>query len=191
MFKYLPYALQGLAALGGVALGLWLKSNAVPAQDEPIAAHAEAADHATETKAAPGKASKQKEGNKPKEKKSSHGGHGAAMSEGSAPSGFMKFSRQFIIPVLDKSGVRSLVVMDINIEVPPSVTESVYQREPKLRDAMLSALLKLSNSGAFSAKLLDQANLESVRAELLSSARSIIGEDAQNVLILNITRQDV
>jgi len=189
MLKYLPYAIQGIAALGGVALGLWLKSSAAPATREPVAAHEQAASHDAESTPAPKKPAKEAAAHKPKGKKAGHGGHGE--SKGDEQSGFMKFSRQFVIPVLDKSGVKSLVVMDINIEVPPDEAESVYQREPKLRDALLSALLKLSNSGAFSAKLLDQSNLDGVRAELLKAARSIIGEDAQNVLILNITRQDV
>ncbi len=191
MLKYIPYAIQGLAALGGVALGLWLKSAGAPAEKEPVATHGEEASHGAEAKAAPEKATKKKEAPTKKGKKADHGGHSDAKADDSTSSGFMKFSRQFVIPVLDKSGVSSLIVMDINIEVPPGVAESVYLREPKIRDAMLSALLKLSNAGAFSARLLDKANLDDVRAELLTAARSVIGADAQNVLILNITRQDV
>ncbi|HRX40253.1 MAG TPA: hypothetical protein P5072_12525, partial [Parvularculaceae bacterium] len=63
--------------------------------------------------------------------------------------------------------------------------------EPKLRDSMLSVLLDLSNRGAFNEVMLDPANQENIRAELLDAARSVIGPDALSILILSIARQDV
>ncbi|MBB5517320.1 hypothetical protein [Amphiplicatus metriothermophilus] len=198
MLKYLPYALQLLAVVGGAAGGLWLKSATAPAAEPARArdeAKAAAASHGPvehkKAEAAPKKADKKAEGKRAGDKKA--GGHGGGHGEADADAayGFMKFSRQFVVPVIGDGGVRALVLMDINIEVPPAVTESVYSQEPKLRDALLASLLQLSNSGAFDEHILERANMELVRNELLRAARSVIGEDAQNVLILNVARQDV
>lgn len=199
MLKYLPYAIQGVAIIAGVAGGLFLKSmGSGAAEEEPAheeaSAHEEAPAHAETSAIAGGKdkkAAHKKDAQKKKEKKDSGhgGGHGEESADGA--SGYMKFSRQFVVPVIGEAGVASLVVLDINIEVPPSEAERVYLQEPKLRDSLLATLLALSNNGAFSNQLLEQGNLDAMRARLLESARSIIGDSALNVLILNITRQDV
>ena len=203
--KAVPFVIHALAVFGGVSGGVWLKSTLAAEAGKP--AHAD--DHETAEKkagkhGATGHDAKPKDQHAAKEKKTdkkaakdSHGGgggHGGGHDSGSdsaGDTGFMKFSRQFVVPVIAASGVRSLVVMDINIEVPPGMEETVYTREPKLRDSMLAAMLNLSNRGAFNQNLLDARNLDSIRSELLTAARTVIGEDAQNVLILNITRQDV
>ena len=203
--KALTAGVQALAVFGGVAAGLTLKSGATPASGSAVETGAPAAgdghgeassDKKGETEK-PAKAAKDKKAKEKKPARGEHGGgHGDAKSgehgdEASGEAGFMKFSRQFVVPVIDPSGVRSLVVMDINIETPPGGAEATYAREPKLRDAMLAALLGLSNRGAFDQHLLERENLDIIRAELLAAARSVIGDDAANILILNITRQDV
>lgn len=210
MLKYLPYAIQGVAVIGGVAGGLYLKSITTGAPEEPTheeqaadsheastGEHAEAdkkgdkrKDAKSEKKDAKKKNAK-KDAKKEEKKAGDHGGGHGKDAGDEAAYGYMKFSRQFVVPVIGQSGVTSMIVLDINIEVPPSETEKVYLQEPKLRDSLLSTLLSLSNNGAFSSQILDQANLDAMRARLLESARAIIGESAQNVLILNITRQDV
>ncbi|MEQ8936413.1 MAG: flagellar basal body-associated FliL family protein [Amphiplicatus sp.] len=201
--KAIPFVIHALAVFGGVSGGVWLKSAPAAGADKP--AHTDdhkAPDKKADSHGAPAHDAKPKDQHAAKEKKAdqkkaakdSHGGgggHGASDSDSAGDTGFMKFSRQFVVPVITSSGVRSLVVMDINIEVPPGMEESIYTREPKLRDSILAAMLNLSNRGAFNQNLLDGRNLDSIRADLLSAARSVIGEDAQNVLILNITRQDV
>lgn len=187
MLKYLPYLIQALFMIGGLSLGLWLKSGSAPgassSQQETIEASSEAGADAA---GASDEGGKKKHAGKSKKS----GGHGKAGAD-DTPFGYMKFSRQFVVPVVGSTGVNSLVVMDINIEVPPEVTESVYAREPKLRDAVLGALLSLSNTGAFNNDLLDKSNIDKIRAQLLEAAQSVIGKDAQNVLILSIARQDV
>lgn len=202
--KIVPLVIQALAVFGGASAGIVLKSS-FPASDEAAAGHED--DHGKAAKAeAKGGHGDAAHADKPKDKhaakkdkhgddkaaQNSHGGgHGAPAAETTGGSSFMKFSRQFVVPVITASGVRSLVVMDINIEVPPGMEESIYTREPKLRDSMLATLLSLSNRGAFNQNLLDAANLDTIRSELLRAARTVVGEDAENVLILNITRQDV
>lgn len=193
MLKFLPYAIQALFILGGLSLGLWLKSGVLSGSSGERAA----ASHQTEGERGKDKHADNSEHKKPEKKesrgakKSEKSGHGDAGEGADSAYGYLKFSRQFVVPVVGASGVRSLVVMDINIEMPSAATEQAYLREPKLRDSLLGALLGLSNKGAFNEKILDQSNLDVIREDLLKAARAIIGEDAQNVLILSIARQDV
>ncbi len=198
--KAVPFVIQALAVFGGVSGGVWLKSTlAADAGDKSShegghKAPDKADKHGDKSKDQ--HAAKDKKESGKKTAKDSHGGghgggHGADSAKSESDTGFMKFSRQFVVPVIAPSGVRSLVVMDINIEVPPGMEETVYTREPKLRDSMLAVMLNLSNRGAFDQNLLHERNLDIIRSELLGAARTVIGDDAQNVLILNITRQDV
>jgi hypothetical protein len=193
MLKYLPYAIQALFVVGGLSLGLWLKTGALPGapaaasheaeEAHPAEAHAKAADAKKPEK----KPAKDAHGDKKKKK----GGHGESSEAADSPYGYLKFSRQFVVPIVGSAGVTSLVVMDINIEMPPDATEGAYTLEPKLRDSILGALLDLSHKGAFGENFLDQGNLDNVRGELLAAARAIIGDEARNVMILSIARQDV
>lgn len=195
MLKYILIGVQGLAVIGGVSLGVWAKSLTAAA---PGDSHDATAPHtAEEAHAESGKAAKaeKKAAHGAKEKDAhagkAHAASGDASKEEASQNGYMKFSRQFVVPVIGSAGVRSLVVMDINVEVPAALTESIYTREPKLRDTLLSTLLRLSNEGVFDEGLLDAQTQATIRAELLGSARAVIGENALNILILNITRQDV
>lgn len=196
MLKFLPYAIQALFVVGGLSLGLWLKTGALPgapaaASHEAGEAHpAEAHAKVSEAKKSEKKPAKDAHGDKKKTEKKK-GGHGEAGGADDSPYGYLKFSRQFVVPVVGSAGVNSLVVMDINIEVPPDATEGAYTLEPKLRDSILGALLDLSNKGAFGEAFLDPGNLDNVRSELLTAARAIIGEEARSVMILSIARQDV
>lgn len=208
MLKYLPYAIQVLALVAGATAGVVVKSagGSGASHEEAQASEdiLEKAGDGEEAKAAHEKEPKKeayasKEKPKKKKKSGSHGegeekakeksgGHG---EKDAASDGYMRFGRQFIVPVISKDGVKSLVVMDINLEVPPAATETIYQSEPKLRDALLSTLLRLSNEGAFSGVVFNESNLDDIRADLLEAAHSVIGDDALGVLILSFTRQDV
>jgi flagellar protein FliL len=199
MIKIIAIVLQVVAVAGGVALGLSLRSpNADVSAVEDSSHETEAASdesHGADNKAEKPKSEKKKKKKKKKKSasghekpKSGHDGGGASASDGSS---YMKFSRQFIVPVISHNGVGSLVALDINLELSASADENVYLQEPKLRDAMLSALLRLSNEGAFNAKLLQPENMEKIRDGLFTSAQSILGEDVTGVLILNMARQDL
>lgn len=196
MLKYLPYAIQALALVGGGAAGVLIKTaggapeNGPIAEEAPAKAEGEGGAHAAASEKAPGEEARKAENKPGKEAKAKNkgGGHGAKEAPGE---GYMRFGRQFIVPVIGPNGVKSLIAMDINLEVPPSESETIYQSEPKIRDALLSTLLKLSNEGAFSGEVFDEGNLDAIRAELLESARSVVGEDALSVLILGFTRQDI
>ncbi len=159
--------------------GLWLKFTPDAGADH---VEIEADDHALVTHDNTNE-------NAEKKKNKSGGGHGA--DNMNSDNGYMKFSRQFIVPVLDKAGVNSLVILELNIEVPSNATETIYVKEPKLRDVLLSRLLQLSNGGAFDDQITEQRKLDTLRVELLEAAQGVIGESAINILILNISRQNV
>lgn len=189
MMKIVSILLQVVFVSLGALGGLWLKSGGDSASAENAEAHGDADaahgdDHGKEDK-------KAKKDKKKKNKKDDHGGDDGHGSSGSDDEfSFMKFGRQFIVPVIRSDDVNALVVLDINLELNPSAAERAYSREPKIRDAILSTLLTLSNEGAFEDKLLDEENMAQVRARLLTSAQTILGEDAIDILILSMARQD-
>lgn len=185
--KIVSIVLQLIGVVAGVFLGLSMKSSGGQDGAGGSSAHAE-------EKHDDGHGKKEKKKGKKKDKKGgkSHGkkdGHGSG--EEDAAYGFLKFSRQFIVPVVQADHVQSLVILDINLEVDPSATERAYSQEPKVRDALLRALFTLSNEGAFSGGFVDEENMEKVRTSLLTAAHGIIGDDVTEVLILNVARQDL
>ena len=181
MIKIVSLLLQVVGVGAGVYLGLWLKAGS---PDAPNAGSEESTQTTEKTKAANAKADEKKEKNNKKD------GHG----EDSGDNGdlaFMKFSRQFIVPVVQSNGVNALVMLDINLEVSPSATDIAYAQEPKVRDALLSTLLQLSTEGAFNARFTDQGNMDAVRGRLLQAAKTVLHEDVHEVLILSIARQNI
>ncbi len=197
MIKIIAIILQVVAVAGGVALGLSLRSPNTDASDVEDSSHdvVAASDEAHNTDDSAEKSKNEKK--KKKKKKKPESGHGkpkgdhSSAASDSNDSSYMKFSRQFIVPVISQNGVGSLVALDINLELSASANENVYLQEPKLRDAILSALLQLSNEGAFNDQLLRPDNMEEIRTGLFASAQSILGENVTGVLILNIARQDL
>ncbi len=201
MMKIIPILLQVIGVSVGVLLGLWLKSGSDGAAASGEDAHQEADAYgesddgnskADAKEGGHGDKKKKKKEKKEKKKKSGHGGDESEddAEDSNSDASFMKFSRQFIVPVIRTNNVNALVVIDINIELLSNATEKAYTREPKVRDALLSALLRLSNEGAFGDQLLNQQNIEHIRAQLLTAAQSILGDAATDILILSIARQD-
>ena len=211
MMKIVSIVLQVVFVSIGALGGLWLKagssSGGAPAENSEAhgdadATHGEKAPHAAkddhDEKAAKKKEKKAKK-EKKKKKKDDHGGGGDDHGGGGGDHGesgggdefsFMKFGRQFIVPVIRSDNVNALVVIDINLELNPNSAERAYSREPKIRDALLSALLTLSNEGAFEDNLLEDENVLEIRTRLLAAAQTILGDDAIDILILSIARQD-
>ena len=177
MIKIISLLLQAAGVSAGVFIALMLKNGQADDHAAP-AADAEQGDK--------GEAAK----DKTKDKKKADNKKGGDYGDG-GDYGFVKFGRQFIVPVVRPDGVNALVVLDINLEVPSDATEKVYSREPKVRDALLSTLLRLSSEGAFNARFTDAQNMDQIRAELLESARAVLEEDVRQVLILSIARQNV
>lgn len=186
--KILPVLLQTVFVFAGVAGGIYAKSSGILGGPKPAQEHA-AAEHGVEGEAGDdGEKHEKKE--KKKEKASGHGGEeGETASAGDT--GVLKFDRQFVVPVIRTEGANSLVVLDIGIQVPPERAQALYQFEPKLRDAVLGALLQLSNEGYFDGDFLAEDRVDRLRSVLLIAAKKVIGPDAQQIYVLNLARQDV
>ena len=103
---------------------------------------------------------------------------------------YVKLSNQFIVPVLDKGKVVSMVILSLSLEVSKGSTSKVYDVEPKLRDAFLQVMFDHANAGGFNGAYTDGANLVLLRTALLEAAKSIMGDAVSDVLIIDIVRQD-
>jgi len=110
--------------------------------------------------------------------------HGKSAKKDAAS--YMKFSRQFIVPVVKAGTPSSLMILDVNIQVEDSWKESAYALEPKLRDAMLAALLNLASAGDLEKITQSAEALEYAKAQMLTAAQLILGDGAQDILITDI-----
>lgn len=124
-------------------------------------------------------------------KKEAKGGHGGGHGEETATgSSYMKFGRQFVVPVVHNGRPKSMVILDINIVVDGAYGEGMYALEPRLRDAFLSRLLQLSGEGMLPQMLEDIEKLQYTKSALLDESRKIMGEAALDVLILDLGIQN-
>lgn len=103
---------------------------------------------------------------------------------------YVRLSNQFVVPVVEAGRVASLVILSLNIEVTPGSTAEVFAREPRLRDALLQVLFDHANAGGFRGSFTDGANLVLLRRALREAAQRVLGDTVQDVLIIDIVRQD-
>ncbi|SEQ70756.1 flagellar basal body-associated FliL family protein [Thalassovita taeanensis] len=104
---------------------------------------------------------------------------------------YVKLNNQFVVPIITGERVSALVVMSLSLEVRPGETETVYTREPKLRDVFLQVLFDHANIGGFRGAFTSAANMEVLRSSLLSVAQKTGGAAISDVLITDLARQDV
>lgn len=104
---------------------------------------------------------------------------------------YVELNNQFVVPIVSGDLVESLAVMSLGIEVDEDKVEAVYQREPKLRDALLQVMFDHANIGGFRGRFTDGGNMDVLRAALTEAAQSVIGEAVTGVVITDIARQDV
>lgn len=165
--KLLPILLALIGTGAGVGAGLFL----MPASDP---AHADAADpHAASAKADP---------------------HATEAYDDEAHGGpepeYVKLNNQFVVPIMGPERVEALVVASLSVEVASGATQTVYQREPKLRDVFLQVLFDHANIGGFEGPFTAGDRMDILRSALLDAARSVLGSDVKDVLITEIARQD-
>lgn len=103
---------------------------------------------------------------------------------------FVKLNNQFVIPVVEDGRVTSLVIMSLSLEVTNGSTETVFSREPKLRDALLQIMFDHANAGGFRGVFTDGANVSLLRHALLEAARKTLGDIVNDILIFDLSRQD-
>ena len=116
-------------------------------------------------------------------------GHGAA-SDPSSPYEYVRLNNQFVVPLIRHGTVRSLVVLSLTIEVESGENELVYDREPRLRDALLRVMFTHANIGGFDGSFTSVEAMAPLREGLREAARQVLGEVAHDVLIVDIVRQD-
>lgn len=173
MKKLLPLILLLLGSGAGVGAGIFLRPP--PVEEE---AHAE-------------------DGGEEHGKEDTHADAEHAAEDGSdAPSEegemeYVKLNNQFVVPIVKDRAVVALVVMALSLEVPVGNKDSVFQREPKVRDSFLRVLFDHANIGGFEGAFTDASNLDVLRAALREVAKRDLGKDTVNdVLIMEIARQD-
>ncbi len=106
------------------------------------------------------------------------------------PPDYVKLNNQFVVPILEEGRVASMVVLSLSLEVTAGNTETIYAREPKIRDVFLQVLFDHANTGGFRGSFTDGSNLVLLRRSLKDSAAGVLGDIVLDVLITEIARQD-
>ena len=179
MKAILNIALCCVAAVVGTFASTTLKAKAAA----PAEVHAETKDkgHAKKGKG---------HGKADKHAKSKDKGHDKASSGSSDDFEFLKFKRQFVVPVIGEDRVDALVLLNIGISLSGDMKTELYQLEPKFRDAFMRELLGMSNAGYFNDELTNPQTYEVLRETLLRAAKDIEEKGVKDILILDFARQD-
>ena len=122
----------------------------------------------------------------PSKEASSKGG-----GEASGEVVFYKFSREFIVPILEEERVESLVILNINLEADAELSQELFRLEPKLRDNIMTTLIELSNDGRTFQTITDVQSYEAVRSMILMNLKNVVSEGIHNVLILDMAKQNL
>ncbi len=111
--------------------------------------------------------------------------------EGLPTHDYVKLNNQFIVPVVEDEHVSSLIVMSLSLEVALGRSETVYAIEPKLRNIFLQVMFDHANMGGFDGAFTSSNKMTLLRNALLESAHKALGSDVNDVLIIDVVRQDV
>ena len=165
--KILPILLALVGTGAGVGAGLMLKSDPPPEEQQAAAAVDCLPPEGTVDHAPP-----------PDEEETDTGRE------------YVKLNNQFIVPVVDDDRVRALIVAALSVEVKTGQSETVYAKEPKLRDVFLQVLMDHANIGGFEGNFTTGERMTMLRTALMEAARPVLGSDISDVLITEIARQD-
>lgn len=171
MKSLLNIALCCIAAIGGTYAATTLKAKT----DTPPEIYAE---------------EEKRDGKEDKISKSKDKGHDKDASNSSDDFEFLKFKRQFVVPVIGEDRVDALVLLNIGISLSGDMKEELFRLEPKFRDAFMRELLGMSNAGYFNDELTNPETYEVLRETLLRAAKDIEKEGVKDILILDFARQD-
>lgn len=103
---------------------------------------------------------------------------------------YVRLNNQFVVPVVRDMSVRHLVVMSLTVEIEAGQAELVFNREPRLRDAMLRVMFSHANAGGFEGSFTTPSSLNPLRSGLRDAAYDVLGPIVNDVLIVEIVRQD-
>lgn len=104
---------------------------------------------------------------------------------------YVKLNNQFVVPDLEDGRVAAMVVLSLSLEATTGAREAIYAREPKLRDAFLQVLFDHANTGGFKGAFTDSGTMTNLRNALTEIAQKTIGDEINDVLVIDIVRQDV
>ena len=119
-----------------------------------------------------------------------HGDKGHGAEETAPAADFMKFKRQFVVPVMKDEAVEALVLLNLGLEFEESKRDEIFRKEPRYRDAFIRELLQLSDKGFFNEEMTSPDTYEVVRETLLRAAKTVDEKGISDVLILDFSRQD-
>ncbi len=164
MKKLLPVILLLLGIGGGVGAGLALRPEPAPVEPTDGAESEEHADKA---------AKKDAEDGPPKGRE------------------YVDLVDQFIVPVVNDDAVSSLILVTITIEAKSGSSDRIFQAEPRIRGVLLQAMFDHANIGGFDGAFTNSSKLDRLRETFLEVAQKSFGDDITDVLIVQITRQDI
>lgn len=104
---------------------------------------------------------------------------------------YIKIGRQTIVPVVQDGETRALMLFELAVDVSAGASDKALRMEPKLRDAFLRELFKMSYTGAFMTTFTDDRVIEELRRHLAAAAKEHLGDDVKDVLILDVMRQEM
>ena len=98
---------------------------------------------------------------------------------------------QFIVPVVNDDAVSSLILITLTIEAEAGSREAIFEAEPRIRGALLQTMFDHANIGGFSGAFTNSSKLDRLRKTFLEVAQKAYGDEITDVLIVQITRQDI
>lgn len=104
---------------------------------------------------------------------------------------YVNLSNQFVIPIIENDAMTGMVVMSVSLEIDVGAKETVFAREPKLRDEFLRLLFAYSAIGGFGGNYLESSDLNVIRSDLTKAAERILGPIVHQALIVDMVRQDL
>ena len=104
---------------------------------------------------------------------------------------YVSIGTQTIIPVVEGERTRALMLFELAVDVDPSAHDQAVMLEPRLRDAFLRELLKMSSTGAFTKTYTEDWVIDELRKNLGRAARRFLGDGMREVLVLDVIRQEL